>query len=297
VAASDELLQAFVAAWPHAGASEPPAELDATLAALCADAHRTAPIAIDDTALVRAIARHAGPDAAAALARCRPGELAIAEAAARGDAGAIAAVEAAGADAIAATCRRFAGAGHGEDDLRQILRDRLFVSDGERPPRIAEYNGQGSLGGWLRVVATRLFIDLGRAKDRARELGGADVVEGAAAATDLALDAVKAEYRDAVALALIDAARTLEPGDRHLLRQHLVGGLTIDQLGAVLGIHRATAARRIARARDQLAERTRERLAARLALDDRELAGVFGLVLSRFDVSIGKLLASRRAAE
>jgi RNA polymerase sigma-70 factor, ECF subfamily len=291
----DELAAAFVAAWPHAGSAAAPPDLGAALAALCADAERAAPIAIDGAALVRAIARHAPADGvAASLAKCRPHELAIADAAGRGSAAAIAAVEAAGAEAIAATCRRFAGAGHGEDDLRQVLRDRLFVAAGDRAPRITEYNGQGSLGGWLRVVATRLFIDLTRAKDRAREHGDADLVEGAAAATDLGLDVVKAEYREAVALALIDAAHTLEPGDRHLLRQHLVGGLTIDQLGAVLGIHRATAARRIARARDQLAARTRERLAARLAVDDRELADVFGLVLSRLDVSIGKLLATRR---
>lgn len=219
-------------------------------------------------------------------------ELAVAQAAARGDAGAIAAVERAGAEAIAATCRRFAGAGHGEDDLRQILRDHLFVARPDRPPRIAEYDGGGSLGGWLRVVATRLFIDLGRAKGRAREQPVDDAVATTAAATDLALDAIKAEYRAAVAAALLAAARELAPGDRHLLRQHLVAGLTVDQLGAVLGIHRATAARRIARARDDLAARVREHLAAELDLDDRELAEVFGLVISRLDLSIARMLAT-----
>ena len=48
--------------------------------------------------------------------------------------------------------------------------------------------------------------------------------------------------------AVREAVRRLDRADRHLLREHLLNGLTIDQLGAVLGIHRATAARRIARA-------------------------------------------------
>jgi RNA polymerase sigma-70 factor (ECF subfamily) len=77
------------------------------------------------------------------------------------------------------------------------------------------------------------------------------------------------------------------------LRQHFVSGLTIDQLASALGIHRATAARRIAKAREQLAASARDELAHRLALDPQELADVFGLVVSRLDVSISKLLASR----
>jgi RNA polymerase sigma-70 factor, ECF subfamily len=93
---------------------------------------------------------------------------------------------------------------------------------------------------------------------------------------------------------MYDAAKQLEPGDRHLLRQHLVAGLSIDQLGAVLGIHRATAARRITRARERLAADTRAELARRLALAPEELDEVIGLVMSRLDVSLGQLLASDR---
>ena len=78
--------------------------------------------------------------------------------------------------------------------------------------------------------------------------------------------------------------------DRHLLSQHLVAGLSIDKLGAVLGIHRATAARRIARAKELLVAETRRQLAIKLKLDDHELDDVIGLVMSRLDVSIGKLL-------
>src|SRR5438270_2415309 len=130
------------------------------------------------------------------------------------------------------------------------------------------------------MTATRLFLDLAKLKDRARELPGSD--SGIAALpdpSDLGLELIKLEYRAAVRAAIGQAARQLAPGDRHLLRQHFVAGLTIDQLAVALGIHRATAARRIGKAREQLAAATRDELAAKLAIAPDELSDVFGLVV------------------
>ncbi|MBS1123936.1 MAG: putative DNA-binding regulatory protein, partial [Deltaproteobacteria bacterium] len=188
------------------------------------------------------------------------------------------------------------GPGQTADDLRQILRAKLFVAEPGEQPKIADYAGQGFLENWLRVTAVRVFLDLSKRKDRVRETFAADdEVLALPQPGDLSLDVVKAEYRAAVAAAMHEAAQQLEPGDRHLLRQHLVAGLSIDRLGAVLGIHRATAARRIARAKEQLVAETRRRLAIRLGLADLELDEVIGLVMSRLDVSIGQLLATGRS--
>jgi RNA polymerase sigma-70 factor (ECF subfamily) len=242
---------------------------------------------------VAALASHVTGDARVFCERTRAGELALAIAAARGSSTAIELLERQFSAMFEATCRRFAGRGHTEDDLHQILRAKLFVAEPDRPPAVAQYNGQGSLESWLRVIATRLFIDLGRRKDRARETTAdpstLDVIEP----SDLELDVIKAEYRSTVAAALDEAARELDPAERHLLRQHLVAGLTIDQLAAVLGIHRATVARRIGRARDALITRTRELVTAQLALDADELADMFRLVVSKLDLSMRRLLQSR----
>jgi RNA polymerase sigma-70 factor, ECF subfamily len=217
---------------------------------------------------------------------------ALAAAAGRGDAHAIEALEDKFGQALGFVCRRFAGKGHTEDDLRQILREKLFVAAPEQVPTIAQYNGAGSLESWLRVIATRLFIDLGRRKDRARESTSDPSELDAIEPSDLELDLVKAEYRSAVQAAMDEAAHQLEPGDRHLLRQHFVAGLTVDQLGAVLGVHRATAARRLAKARESLAQRTREIVATQLRLADNELEEIFGLVSSKLSLSIRKMLAT-----
>jgi RNA polymerase sigma-70 factor (ECF subfamily) len=298
-ASADELAATFAAAWPFARERVLPADVGAKLVALCQRARQAHPaLQVTEHELVEVIARRApAVELAAYLDRCRAADLVLALAASRGEVAAIEEIERAFRPTIDSTCRRFASAAHSADDLKQILRGKLFVATPGKAPKIADYAGQGFLENWLRVTAVRIFLDLAKRKDRAREAQAADdAVLALPDPRDLALDVVKAEYRAAAAAAMHEAAKQLEPGDRHLLRQHFVAGLTIDQLGAVLGIHRATAARRIARAREQLVAATRLELARRLALDGDELDDVLGLVMSRLDVSIAKLLASGATA-
>jgi RNA polymerase sigma-70 factor (ECF subfamily) len=290
----DVLAAAFAAAWSASPDRALPPGTGAKLVELCVHAHQTHPsLPIDDVTLVATIASRAPVELDAYLERCHAADLALAILASARSIAAITELERMYRMTIDSTCRRFAGPTHTAEDLKQILRTKLYVAEPGKTPKLADYAGQGFLENWLRVTAVRIFLDLAKRKDRAREaLPGEDDVLALPEPSDLALDVVKAEYREAVAAAMREAAKQLEPGDRHLLRQHFVAGLSIDQLGAVLGIHRATAARRIARAREQLVADTRKELARRLQLDPAELDEVIGLVMSRLDVSIGKLLAT-----
>jgi RNA polymerase sigma-70 factor (ECF subfamily) len=92
--------------------------------------------------------------------------------------------------------------------------------------------------------------------------------------------------RGAFATALADLPRR----ERTILRQYHVDGLSIDELARLHGIHRATSARWIAAARADLVQRVRGHLRAALSLDDRELDSVIGLVRSRLDLSLSRLL-------
>jgi RNA polymerase sigma-70 factor, ECF subfamily len=292
VATASELAQAFAAA--RSTPAPVGVEVTGLLVELCRTAHRELPEldgAIDDVALVTALAARAPDgDLLAYLARCHPVELALAQTASRGHPAAIAAIERDHRGVLEATCWRYAGATHSAADLRQILREKLYVAPPGGRPKLAEYAGQGQLASWLRITAVRLFLDLGKRKDRARE---APISEGGLAMpdpSDLSLEVIKAEYRTAVGEAMRDAAAQLDLADRHLLHQHFVAGLTIDELGVALGIHRATAARRVARARELLVHQTRALLAVRLGLASDELDQVIAMVLSQLDVSIPKLL-------
>ena len=276
VPTADELAAIFAATCP----ATLPTKLGVTLVELCRRAHQAYPaVGIDDRELATALALGAPRTATPMeiddyLARSHPGDLALATLASGGSAPAVAQIERTYRLTIDSVCRRYASSEHTSQELKQLLHAKLFDA---KAPKIADYAGQGRLEDWLRVTAVRLFLDLAKRTD--------------APVQELAHGLVKTEFRELVASALGVAAGKLQPGDRHLLRQHLVGGLSIDQLGAVLGIHRATAARRIARAKEQLVAGTRREVAQHLQRAVCEVDEVIGLVAERFDATIARLLS------
>jgi RNA polymerase sigma-70 factor (ECF subfamily) len=295
-----ELAQAFAASWSarEQSTGEISGEVTERLVAVCAAAHRALPElddAIDDRALVSALATRApARDVVAYLERCHPDELALAQAASRGHPVAIAALERDHRAMLDAICWRYTSPGHSVADLRQILREKLYVAPPGERPRLADYAGQGELASWLRIAAVRTLLDLGKRKDRAREAPDEAAALAMPDPGDLSIEVIKAEYRAAVSEAMRDAAARLEPADRHLLHQHFVAGLSIDELGVALGIHRATAARRVARVRAAYVDAVRALLADRLRLSNDELDGVIAMVLSKLDVSIPQLLRAHK---
>src|SRR5262249_25293870 len=151
------------------------------------------------------------------------------------------------------------------DEVTQRLREYLFVGDEERGPAIAQYAGRGDLRGFLRIASVRECL---RVMKRAqREVGiGEDDLALLAPAIDPELDRLKATYREEFTSCLVAALSDLTPRERTLLHHQVIEPRSIDQIGALYGVHRATAARWLERAREKVADRTEERLAGRLEL-------------------------------
>ena len=84
--------------------------------------------------------------------------------------------------------------------------------------------------------------------------------------------------------------------DRTLLRQQIVDELSIDEIGAAFGVHRATAARWLTRARGALVAATHKRLAERLKLPVEQIESVIRLVQSKLDASVIRYLEDDRAS-
>lgn len=184
------------------------------------------------------------------------------------------------------------------DDLAQMLHQRLFVAPpGEGPgrPRIADYGGQGDLRAWVRVGVARLVIDLKRTRSGNEEPVGGGEAQGGwgipSPADDPELDYLKRLYRHEFAVAFEEALGTLTAEQRNALRHQFAEKLGIDQVAAIHGIHRATAARRLAQAREALLAETRRRLSTKLKLSRHELESVIRLIESQLHVSVSRLLA------
>ena len=175
------------------------------------------------------------------------------------------------------------------DELVHEVFSHLLVSDGEHPPRIAQYSGRGSLGRWINVVARRLALDRIRATGR-----GAEAVEDeggiVAAYGDPELAAMKQGTRDAFRAALEEAAAELQPRDRNMLRYAFVHQLGIEEIAGIYRVSRSTARRHLTAIREGLASRVRERLCDMLRVDRATLESELAEMQSAVGVTLSRIL-------
>lgn len=173
------------------------------------------------------------------------------------------------------------------EEVRQVVRERLLVG---AAPRLAEYSGRGALLAWARTVALRLALNLRR--DGGKETPHEDEALHALplGGADLELDYVRSQHRADFTAAFADALASLDPKERNVLRLSIIDRLSIDQIAAVYGTHRATAARWVNAAREALLERTRKNLAERLKLTGSELQSLLGALQSNLEISLNRML-------
>ena len=184
--------------------------------------------------------------------------------------------------------RKLRGSDDQAAELRGHLRKVLFTADGDRKAGLAEYTGRGDLRGYLKVTATRELIRVinkGRKEQPIEPMLDRFQIERV---PELSL--LRDKHGPAIAAAMRAALEKLPERDRALLRYTLVDDWTVDQLGELYGVHRATAARWAAAARDKLGELIRDEIAKRLAIDTSEVESLIALVRSRIDVSLERIL-------
>jgi RNA polymerase sigma-70 factor (ECF subfamily) len=167
------------------------------------------------------------------------------------------------------------------DDVLGWMRFELFV----RPqPLIASYAGRGELGSWVRAIG--IHEALKRTRRARREVSPDLAPELAVPEPELV--AMRGAYGPAFTRAVAASFAALITSERNLLRQYFLDGLSIDILAELYQIHRATAARRVAAARERLVGGVRTQLVRELALSEGSIDRI--ITLSNLDESLGTLL-------
>ncbi len=176
------------------------------------------------------------------------------------------------------------------DEVLQRVREKLFVG-GASPAKIATYFGRGPLRSWVRAAVVREAISYLRSGKR--EILGADAfVQGLPSLDDdPVMQHLKRLYRDSFKVAFEAAFSDLSAKDRTLLRYKYCDATTLDDIALVYRVHRATAARWLAKIREDLLLGTRARMKDELKVSDGELDSIIGVIQSRLDVSIANGLA------
>ena len=235
----------------------------------------------------------AGVEDAATLPALRFADLYLAAACSDGDEIAIRSLTAHYRREVEAALRTLRlGPGQADEVLQRVWEMLLVASDdGHR--RIADYRGRGDLRKWLRATALRVAYRLLEQAGRDVALGD-DELAIPDTAPDPEIDYLKQRYGAEFRAAFHAAIAVLSARDRSLLRRHHLDGLTVNQLSALHGVHRATLSRWLTEARERVLDATRDELRRRLQIGDSELESLLRLVHSRLDVSLERAFADDR---
>ncbi len=234
--------------------------------------------------------RRSGADATTTqIEKLRGDHLYLAVACADGDQVAVARLDAEFLGEVDACAGRMRATPDQGAEVRSHVRRILFVDEPGRPAALRTYSGKGDLRGYVKVIATRELVRvISKGK---REVGVEDeVLDLLSPASDPELVYLRDHYRTDVDAAMRDAVLALPEQSRALLRYHLIDGWSVDRIGTLYGVHRATAARWVAAAREELGAAIQVEVARRLGISVEEVASIVRLVQSRIDVSLARLL-------
>jgi len=195
------------------------------------------------------------------------------------------------------------------EDLVQSIWAELYGlrmrDDGERASKLAYYSGRGSLAGWLRAVVAQLAVDSFRkqsrlvqaeedneldrlAQDVSSQGEGPVVLVATTPSPEETVTAklTHAHLEDAVSRAL----QKLGPDDRLLVKLYYFDNLRLKEAGAVMGVHEATASRRLSRIHNDLRKQVSEILIKEKGWTKAETEQSFAEAAQQLDSDLGTLL-------
>ncbi len=265
--------------------------LDALLAQHLVAAHTAWPtVALTDESFLRHIARHLPAEATADVLRQLHGsDLYLACACAEGNPQALRAFDQHILQKVPSRLGALPRAT--VDEVLQVLRARLLMARGEAPPKVADYSGRGPLLAWVRITAARIAGELA-SRDGRQELFDEppEAFARMLSTGDPEHELVRKDSRELLVEVLRKVLASLPERERALLRLHHLHGFTMDKLASLYGESRSGMQRQVAHARERLLKLTRTELASRMRLEGAELESLLGLVRSRLDLSLNRLL-------
>ena len=167
------------------------------------------------------------------------------------------------------------------EDLAQSIWAELYGlrvrEDGKPASKLAYYSGRGSLAGWLRAVVAQLAVDTFRKQSRlvqteedtefdrlardAHDGPGQTVMAGIPSPEEsISNSFAQADMQQALGKAI----QELGAEDRLLVKLYYFDNLRLREAGAVLGVHEATASRRLTRIQSDLRKRV-----TKILIDER----------------------------
>jgi len=195
----------------------------------------------------------------------------------------------------------------GAEDLAQSIWAELhglrIREDGKPASKLAYYSGRGSLAGWLRAVVAQLAVDQHRKQSRlVQTKDDADfdrliLKDGhawSARAEKMNPEIEVSDKRTSAVLqkALAASVGHLSDEDRLLVKLYYFDGLKLREAGAILGVHEATASRRLTRIHADLRNHVEESLKQEHGWTAPETERAFSEIALHLEADIEPLLVT-----
>jgi RNA polymerase sigma-70 factor, ECF subfamily len=189
------------------------------------------------------------------------------------------------------------GMGLASGDVEEVLqRARVLLLT--RPSlQIAGYAGRGPLVGWVRTAVTRVALRFLRQRANGpRPLSDGVMERLVASGADPVVTATRDRFRGDFQCALEESLTALTTRAKEVLRLHYLERQSIDEIGRVYGVHRATVARWLGTIRSTLLANVRSRLGRELHPSSADFRSLAAAVQEELHVSIDRLLGRPAAA-
>lgn len=256
------------------------------------------------------------PDAAEAsivefIDQLQAGDLCLAIACERGDSAAWTDLVSRYATTVRSAARSAAGSEDAAEDLAQSIWAELhglrLREDGRPASKLAYYSGRGSFAGWLRAVVSQLAVDQHRKQSRlvqteddadfdrltmgeSKDTQTAGMVSAAPNPENALTNKLE---RVELERALARSIQEMEDEDRLLVKLYYFDNLRLREAGAVLGVHEATASRRLTRVHAELRQRVEQILTRECGWSKSETAAAFAELALHLEADLEPLLATR----
>ena len=212
---------------------------------------------------------------------------------------------------VRSAARSAAGNEDAAEDLAQSIWAELhglrLREDGRPASKLAYYSGRGSFAGWLRAVVAQLAVDQHRKQSRLVQTeDDADFDRMTGATTDsqqtAGMISAAANPEDALSnkleriemeRALARSIKELADEDRLLVKLYYFDNLRLREAGAVLGVHEATASRRITRISGELRRRVEQILTQESGWSKAEAEASFAELALHLEADIEPLLSAK----
>lgn len=177
-------------------------------------------------------------------------------------------------------------------------------ADGSVSGKLAYYSGCGSLGGWLRAVVGQLAVDRHRKTARlvqTEETADFDRLSRdqheetdhftVSASPDPERALAHQQTAAALERALAHTLARLDAEDRLLIKLYYFDDLRLREAGAVLGVHEATASRRLTRLHGEVRKRVEAFLISEHGWTKQEAARTLAEAATHLDTDLRRMLA------